>query len=227
MNKIGMWLSLARALLWGGRGRWFKSSHPDHMLPKRKAKIQNTVSKRQEAIVVLEDIHDPHNAQAVIRSCDCFGIQQVYLIFDKERKFNPKGFGKLSSSSANKWLDFKIFSTTQDAYRELKESSYHIIGTAIETNSTNIHQIDFCKQSKIALVFGNEHEGLSDYAIKNADEILYIPMHGMVQSLNLSVSAAICLYEMTRQRYANYEKFLLDQNSQEQLFLKWLNPKKH
>lgn len=95
----------------------------------RQEKIERVIENRREGVVVLEDIHDPHNAGAVCRSCDAFGWQKVYLIFDKEKQFNPKRIGKASSSSANKWLTFKIFKSTKECFEELKKDGFEIYAT--------------------------------------------------------------------------------------------------
>lgn len=190
------------------------------MTPERFQKIQNLINHRQQGIVVLEDIHDPHNAQAVCRTCDCLGFQQVYVIFEKERVFNPLRFGRVSSSSANKWLDFKIFKSSEECFAELKDLGYKLYATALTEKSKSIYEVDFAKNdnSRIALVLGNEHSGISEAAMKAADELVTIPMLGMVQSLNLSVTAAMMLFEITRQRQiAGMNKFLL--NDQEKLLL--------
>jgi tRNA (guanosine-2'-O-)-methyltransferase len=180
------------------------------MQEKRLAKIKQVVSKRQNLIVVLEDIHDPHNAQAVIRTCDAFGVQNVYFIFDQEKRFNAKKIGKSSSSSANKWLDFKFFDKTEECFRDLKNQGYKIFATALSEQAQSIYDFDFSATQKIALVLGNEHRGLSEFAVQHADQTLMIPMFGMVQSLNLSVTAALFIYEITKQRLeAGYEKFSL------------------
>lgn len=165
----------------------------------RGKKIQEVLARRNDNMVILEDIHDPHNAAAVWRSCDAFGIGKVCLIFDKEKKFNPKNVGKVSSSSANKWIDFEIFYSTEECLRTLKDNGYTIYGTVLDRNATTLQTTNFQRQ-KNALLFGNEHRGLSEMAIKMSDHKIYIPMNGMVQSLNLSVTAGICLYEMERQR---------------------------
>jgi tRNA (guanosine-2'-O-)-methyltransferase len=147
----------------------------------------------------LEDIHDPHNAAAVWRSVDGFGFQKVYLIFEKEKVFNPKKIGKASSSSANKWLDFKIFKSTKECLEELEKEGYKIFATVLDREAKKLGETDFRTQ-KVAMILGNEHRGLSETAVKMADEKIYIPMRGMVQSFNLSVTAAIVMYEMDRQR---------------------------
>lgn len=171
----------------------------------RQTKINKVVKNRQEGVIVLEDIHDPYNAAAVWRSCEAFGFQKVNIIFEQEKGFNPKRLGKATSASANKWLDFKIFKSTKTCIDELKKDGYGIYATVLDKEANNLQSIDF-KRKKIAVIFGNEHRGLSETAINMADEKIYIPMKGMVQSLNLSVTAAIVMYEINRQRKnGNYQ----------------------
>lgn len=165
----------------------------------RQEKIERMRKNRQEGVIVLEDIHDPHNAAAVWRSCDAFGFGKVYLIFEQEKKFNPKKVGKASSSSANKWLDFKIFTSTSECLKELKREGYEIMATILDEKAESLLTTKF-ENKKIAVMFGNEHRGLSEEAVRLADKKIYIPMRGMVQSLNLSVTAAIVMWEITRQR---------------------------
>jgi len=163
----------------------------------REEKIKKVRNDRHKAIVILEDIHDPHNAGAVWRSCDAFGIGTVYLIFNKEEEFDPKKIGKASSSSANKWLDFKIYHSTKECLEEVKRDGYKIYATILSKEAKSIYETKFVE--KAAIMLGNEHAGLSETAIKMADEMVYIPMRGMVQSLNLSVTAGVCLFEYGRQ----------------------------
>lgn len=167
--------------------------------PARLAKIQKLVQNRQQGIVVLEDISDPHNAAAVLRSCDAFGFHKVFFIFHEEKRFRPERVGKLSSASGNKWLEFETFSSTSECFSRLEELGFTTIATALTDKSESIFNIDLT-EPKIALLFGNEHRGLSQEALDLSDKTLLIPMRGMVQSLNLSVTAAICLFETTRQR---------------------------
>lgn len=168
----------------------------------RQEKIKRVIDNRQEGVIVLENIADPHNAAAVWRSVDAFGFQKVYLVYSKEKAINPKKIGKATSASANKWLSFKIFKSTQKCYEELKKDGYKIYATVLDKEAKEIRETRFEKK-KIALVFGNEHRGLSEEAIRGADEKIYIPMKGMVQSLNISVSAGILMYEVERQRSAS------------------------
>lgn len=184
-------------------------------------KIRSVISQRQQGIIVLEDVHDPHNALAVIRSTEAFGFQKVFFIFDQEAPFNPKILGKSTSASANKWLDFKIFKSTQSCYFQLHRQGYQIYATVLDDQSLSLFKTKFTCP-KIALVFGNEHRGLSAKAVKLANHRIYIPMRGFVQSLNLSVTAAIFMAEITRQRH-NRKKYLLDHRQQTQLFCRFLS----
>ncbi len=165
----------------------------------RNQKINRVMKNRHEGIIVLEDIHDPHNAAAVWRSADCFGFGKIYLIFDQEKVFNPKKVGKASSSSANKWLDFEIFKSTAECFKKLKKEGYKIYVTVLDSEAKDLRLSDIRSQEKTAIVLGNEHRGVSQSAIDNADEKIYISMQGMVQSLNLSVTAGIMMWEYKRQ----------------------------
>lgn len=166
----------------------------------RQQKIKKVIENRQEGVIVLENIADPHNAAAVWRSADAFGFQKIYLVYSKEKAINPKKIGKASSASANKWLSFKIFKNIDECYEKLRKDGYKIYATVLDKEAGQISEIRFQKK-KIAIVLGNEHRGLSDEAIKGADEKIYIPMKGMVQSLNISVTAGIVMYEIDRQRF--------------------------
>ena len=191
------------------------------MLSRRKEKFAKVSKLRQRGIVILEDIHDPHNAGAVFRSCDAFGIQNVHLIFEAGKKFNPKKVGKSSSSSANKWLDFTVWDSTAKCLKALKKKGYLIYATVLDQEAMPLNKVSF-KKSKVALLFGNERNGLSKQAIALADQKLYVPMSGLVQSLNLSVTAGLCLYELNRQRQADFKKYLLPKKEQIDILKQWL-----
>lgn len=189
-----------------------------YLTEERRAKIDKVIAGRQQGVVVLEDIYDPHNAMAVMRSCDAFGIQDIYVINASVKKFNPRKVGKQTSSSANKWLNFHCFDTTEDCLKELKSQGYTIVATVLDDESKPIHEVDFTAEAKIALMFGNEHAGLTQEALAMSDIKINIPMTGMVQSLNLSVTAAISVYEMTRQRRAKgMQDFSFDEAAREKL----------
>ena len=163
---------------------------------KRIEKIKWVLSKRQPSLhVVIENIHDPHNVSAIFRTCDAAGIPKVSLVYNVE-KF-PK-IGKKSSASAYKWIEKEKFKTIEECYGQLKKEKFVIYASSLNGEAKSLYDLDFTKKS--AIVLGNEHRGLSKEAEELADERFYIPMFGMVQSLNVSVSAAISIYEAVRQR---------------------------
>ncbi len=148
-----------------------------------------------DAAVVLEDIHDPHNAAAAFRSCDAFGVQNVHVVFDQEKPFNPKKTGKKTSGHANKWLDFHLHHGTEAAIASLRESGHTLIATYVDPGARPLPEIDLTAIRRPAFVFGNEHRGISDQMRKAADILTYIPMIGLAESFNLSVSVSLVLYE--------------------------------
>jgi len=163
---------------------------------KRTNKIISVINARQKSLhVVLENIHDPHNVSAIFRTCDSVGVGKVSLVYNKEEF--PR-IGKKSSASAYKWVEKEKYKSIGDCYSSLKENGFKIYVSSISPGSKNIYDLDLT--GKTAIVFGNEHRGVSKEAEKLADEKFIIPMYGMVQSLNVSVAAAITLYEALRQR---------------------------
>jgi len=187
----------------------------------RQKRFKDVISHRFQDVIVLENIHDPHNALAAIRNCDAFGIQTAHAVFETEKIFNPKELGKVTSSSANKWVDIVCWKKSVDCYSSLREQGFKIIATIIDPKAKTLSEIDFNKQ-KNAIVFGNEGFGISETAKKTADELVYIPMNGFVDSINLSVSVGIALYELNRQREKS-EAFHLNQNEQDLLLKKWID----
>lgn len=170
------------------------------VLPRRLEKIKQVVSHRQAGlVVVIEDIHDPHNAEAIFRTCDALGVQDVHLIFEKEPPWNPAKIGKKSSSSAHKWLTFHTYRSTKECLTELKKKKYVIVASALTERSVPLFDAPL-GSGKLALFVGNEHRGLSETALSLSDVVVKIPMRGMVESLNVSVATALFLYEITRQR---------------------------
>lgn len=186
---------------------------------KRIEKIIWVLSKRQPSLrVVLENIHDPHNVSAIFRTCDAAGVPKVSLVYNVE-KF-PK-IGKKSSASAYKWIEREKYKSIEDCYSQLRDEKFVIYASSLNSDSKSLYDLDFTK--KTAIVFGNEHRGLSNEAEKLADERFFIPMYGMVQSLNVSVSAAICIYEALRQRLIRkkYDKSELSTKELKNLLDEW------
>ena len=132
---------------------------------------------------------------AVFRSCDAVGVQRVELLYTRE-KF-PR-IGRKSSSSASKWLDQRRHTSVNACYEALRGEGFSIYATRPASSSVSLYDLDLTRPA--AFVFGNEHRGVSDEAAVNADATLHIPMMGMIESLNISVAAAVCLYEALRQR---------------------------
>lgn len=192
------------------------------MQAKRLERITRVVENRQQGIiVVLENIHDPHNAAAILRTCDAFGIQNIWFIFEKETKYNPKRIGKATSSSANKWVDIETFSSTSSCISALKKQGYAIIATSLTPNASSLLAHQFVEK-KIALVVGNEHDGVSEEMLQSADIVLKIPMLGFVQSLNVSVATAITLWEITKHRMFSGSTFVLGKKDQQRLLKDFL-----
>ncbi len=186
---------------------------------KRTQKILSVANTRQKSLrIVLENIHDPHNVSAVFRTCDAVGIQKVSLIYSIE-KF-PK-IGRKSSASAFKWVEKDKFKDVKSCYEELKAEGFSIYASMLEEDAASIFDLDLTK--KVAVVMGNEHRGVSEEAAKLADKKIFIPMFGMVQSLNVSVAAAVVLYEALRQRQCKgmYGKSEFSKGELEELINLW------
>ena len=168
------------------------------LTPRRRERVAEVASRRQLGQVVLQDVHDPHNIGAVMRTCDAFGFQRMSIIFEKQKPFNARRLAG-TSTAAHKWLDIDTFFSTDDCMDSLHEEGHEIIATVTSGRAESIFDMEVTTP-KIALLVGNEHSGLDDRAIELADRHVTIPMVGMVQSLNLSVTTAILLHEVARQR---------------------------
>ncbi|MBI1939026.1 MAG: RNA methyltransferase [Ignavibacteriales bacterium] len=184
-------------------------------------RIISTVKARQFSLrVVLENIHDPHNVSAIFRSCDAVGVPKVSLLYTIE-KF-PK-INRITSASANKWIETEKFDDTAACVESLKREGFKIFSSFLDSSAKNLYELDLTQ--KTAIVLGNEHRGVSKELKELSDKIFYIPMHGMIQSLNASVAAAVTLYEAQRQRSLNgmYEKSELSQKQLDEIIDRWCN----
>jgi tRNA (guanosine-2'-O-)-methyltransferase len=187
----------------------------------RLKKITDTVLSRQISLrVVMENIHDPHNVSAVFRTCDAVGVPKISLLYTCESF--PK-ISKTSSSSANKWIEVEKYDNTEICFTQLRKEGFKIYASMLNKNSLDLYSIDLSQ--RIALVFGNEKRGVSKESEQLADETFYIPMRGMIQSLNVSVAAAVSLYEAQRQRnlIGMYGKSELSNEETDKLIDKWCN----
>ena len=188
---------------------------------KRTNKIISVIKSRQKSLhVVLENIHDPHNVSAIFRTCDSVGIGKVSLVYNLDEF--PK-IGKKSSASAYKWVEKEKYKNIKECLGSLKKKKFKIFVSSISDDSKSIYDLDLTQN--VALVFGNEHRGVSSEAESLADEKFIIPMHGMVQSLNVSVAAAVVLYETLRQRRIKgmYDKSGFSKEELNSKIEEWLN----
>ena len=179
------------------------------MTNERREKIESVLAKRQNDLtVVLENVFDPHNISAVMRSCDAVGIHEIYVLNTKIPRH--KKWGPRSSSSAAKWLTVHQFENTNECFMQLRSKYSLILTTHLSSDAVSLYQLDLTKP--VALVFGNEHSGVSEEIIQLADGNFIIPQLGMIRSLNISVACAVSLYEAFRQKHhaGHYEKQKLD-----------------
>ena len=166
--------------------------------------------------VVLENIYQSHNAAAVLRSCDCFGVQDVHVVDDKN-PFNPAGDVAVGSS---KWVDYYRHTSIQEAYKHLHSKGYRIVATLPHENDTMITDLDISQPT--ALVFGTELTGLTKEAIDLADAYVKIPMYGFTESFNISVCAALSLFSLTERMRRNPDlHWQLDADALLDLKLHW------
>jgi tRNA (guanosine-2'-O-)-methyltransferase len=167
------------------------------MTPEREERLLSVLHKRQNDItVVLENVFDPHNISAVMRTCDAVGIQEIYVLNTKIARH--KKWGSKSSSSAAKWLTVHQFEDAQECFDALRKNYSKILATHLTSDSADLYEVNFTQ--KIALVFGNEHEGISEEILPLTDGNFIIPQAGMIRSLNISVACAVTLYEAFRQK---------------------------
>lgn len=190
------------------------------MTPERTKKLLNVLNKRQGNLtVVMENVQDPHNISAVMRTCDAVGIQDIYILNTKIPRH--KKFGTKSSSSALKWLTIHQFTNNEECFEALRKKYSTILTTHLSSDAVSLHEINFTQS--IALVFGNEHEGVTDEVRAMADGNFIIPQMGIVQSLNISVACAVSLYEALRQKNiaGHYNQSTLPQQRIDELLVKW------
>jgi len=183
-------------------------------------KLRTVLKNRQiDLKVILEDIHDPHNVNAIYRSCEAVGVMDVILLYINEKfpeiKFN-------SSASAYKWIDLHEFSNPLKIIPKLKDEGYQIYSLTLDEQAETIYDIDWTKPSVI--IVGNEHSGVSKKTQELSTQNLYIPMNGIIESLNVSVATAVTLYEASRQRkkHGQYPNSGIDSEWLEKKLEKWI-----
>jgi len=190
------------------------------MTPERSEKLIKVLSKRQANLtVVLENVQDPHNASAVMRTCDAVGIQEVYILTTKIPRH--KKWGYRSSSSALKWLTIHEFDNLEECVAALRKKFSKILTTHLSSDALSLHDINFTES--IALVFGNEHAGVTEEFRALADGNFIIPQMGIIQSLNISVACAVSIYEAMRQKMVagHYNQASLPKEQMDSLLTQW------
>jgi tRNA (guanosine-2'-O-)-methyltransferase len=189
---------------------------------RRQARIRSVLARRQpDLTVVLENVHDPHNVSAILRSCDGVGVLRAHAVYSIEEP-PPGAFARQTSASAAKWVEVERHGSLADCYKRLRAEGFTILVTSIGPDSRPLYAWDL--RQPVALVLGNEMRGVSAEAREMADGAIQIPMAGMVESLNVSVACAVCLYEALRQRTAagDYEYSKLDPDRLRALEDDWL-----
>ena len=190
------------------------------MTPERYQRLTSVLNKRQTDItIVLENVFDPHNISAVMRTCDAVGVQDIFIL---NTKIPPhKKWGAKSSSSAARWLSIHQFTDAKECFDALRLRYKKIYTTHLSSDAVALHDLDLTEP--VALVFGNEHSGVSDEIIAMADGNFIIPQVGIIKSLNISVACAVTLYEAFRQKSnaGHYENAKLEGGKLQSLRNEW------
>ncbi len=190
------------------------------MTPERINRLQTVLNKRQpDLTIVLENVFDPHNISAVMRTCDAVGIQDIYIL---NHKIPPhKSWSAKSSSSAAKWLTVHQFTNAGECFAAVRKNYKKIYTTHLSTDAVSLHELILTES--VALVFGNEQTGVSEEIIAMADGNFIIPQVGIIKSLNISVACAVTLYEAFRQKNnaGHYDTIKLKDEQLETLKTNW------
>lgn len=177
-----------------------QTTSPDHTMRERtenrRQRILDVLARRQSDLtIVLNNIHDPHNVSAILRSCDAFGVGEAHLLYT-DTAF-PQ-LGHKSSASAKKWVELHRHRSAKDLVTSLRSRNLQILSTGFGGNAKPLTEWDMTLPT--AVILGNEHDGVAGELQDLVPDHIYIPMQGMVQSLNVSVAAAVILFEAFRQR---------------------------
>ena len=188
----------------------------------RKALFKKVLEERtRHFTVAIEDIFQPHNSSAIVRSCDIFGIQDLHVIESKYQFYASNQVAK----GAQKWIDFSLYNkqnnnNTLDCIADLKEKGYKIIATTPHNESCYLQDFDITQKS--AFFFGVEKQGLSKHVMDNADGFLKIPMVGFTESLNISVAVAIILQNLNERLKKSTVNWQLSDIEKSEIYLEWL-----
>lgn len=190
------------------------------VLEERKQRISEVLMQRTRHItIVLEDLYQPHNISAVLRTADCLGLQDVHII---EKSYDFKLNTQITMGS-DKWLSIQHYqgqNSVKDCILKLKSQGYKIVATLPYENNALLDDCDYTQ--KMALIFGTELTGLSSEIIEMADEYVKIPMYGFTESFNISVSAALVMHHLTEKLRKSSINWQLSPSEREELKLEWL-----
>lgn len=167
----------------------------EYVTPNKIELIDKVLAERTRYLtVVMEDFYHSQNASAVMRTCDCFGVQDVYIT----QRLHDYNVNPNVVRGASKWLSLNMFEreeqSTEKCFNSLKSKNYRLVGTTPDRNSASIKELNI--NQPIAFVFGTEKQGMSNYAKEHVDELVHVPMYGFTESFNVSVSAALILNEL-------------------------------
>jgi tRNA (guanosine-2'-O-)-methyltransferase len=187
----------------------------------RKNRFDEVMQHRTNHLqIVVEDLYQAHNASAVLRSCDCFGVQYVHFIENK----NAMKVNNEIALGAESWVSIikhnSAENNTRTCLQKLKDQGFRIVATTPHTNDVTIDKLPVDK--KIALVFGTEIDGITKDVEEMADEFVKIPMYGFTESFNISVSAALCMYELTTRIRKTVSDYHLSEEEKIDIYLDWL-----
>lgn len=187
------------------------------MTEERFSLFRRTLASRTNYMTILaENTFHPHNAAALMRHCEAFGVQQMHTI-ETRCTFDPS---RNISRGSDRWINLVRHQSTAEALAALKAEGYRLVATTPHRESCTPETFDVTK-GKFALIFGTEHAGISDEAMAAADEYLRIPMCGMVESLNVSASAAILIYQLTQRIRSQVDGWALSEDEQRRLLYDW------
>lgn len=183
-------------------------------------RLRTVIEQRQFSLhLVLENIHDPHNVSAILRTCDAVGVGTVHLVYTQESF--PKRLSQQSSAGVRKWTNLVRHASIADCYEALRSEGCRIYATKLTDDAVDLYDVKLT--GGVALVFGNEHRGISDEASELSDGNFLIPMVGFAESLNVSVACAVSLYETLRQRRdaGTYDEPTVSEQEVEEILEDW------
>ena len=191
------------------------------MTPERFSKLKAVLSRRQPDLSILAaDVHKPHNISAILRTCDAVGVHQIHAVSTTGEMRRHH----MSAGGSGNWVEIEFFPDITTATASLRESGWKLLAAHPGPDARDYREIDY--QEQVAIVLGSELNGLEPEAVEQADEVISLPIHGMVASLNVSVAAAVILYEAQRQRSEAglYDSSRLNKEEYDRILFEWSYP---